>query len=208
MQRQEQLNTLTHGAGILLSLIGLPFLYYLAAGHDFSVAEWFALGIYSVSLLMVYTSSTLYHAWNKQEVKEKLQKFDHVSIYFLIAGTTTFFVLKYTGTFTATVFLSLQWALVLAGTIFKIFYAGRYKLLSTLLYLALGLMVLFISHRLWHNMSAEVLGWIIAGGGFYVSGTLFYMWKKLPYQHAIWHLFVLGGSVSHFLAFAYSISKM
>jgi hemolysin III len=203
-KKQEAANSLTHGAGILLSLIGLPVLYVIAANSSFTFVHWIALTVYAIALLMVYFSSTLYHAWRTPKVKRILKVLDHISIYFLIAGTTSFFVIKYTEALTSTIFLSLQWGLVIAGVIFKLFLTGKFKVLSTLLYLALGLMVLFIIRSLWQNMPAEVFSWIIAGGAFYVSGTVFYLWKKLTYQHAIWHLFVLGGSISHYVALVYS----
>ena len=203
--KQELANSLTHGLGILLSLVGVPLLCWFAIDHALSSLQWFSLAVYGFSLLMVYVNSTFYHALLNKNAKQVFKVLDHISIYFLIAGTTTFFVVRYVESPTSTYFLLAQWSLVAAGTIFKLFFTGRFKLLSTLLYIGLGLMVVFIFQSLWTNMPLTVLTWIIAGGLCYISGTVFYLWKRLYYQHAIWHLFVLGGSISHYVAFFYSI---
>lgn len=204
-RKQELANSLTHGLGILLSLAGVPVLFWIASRQALTDLHWAALVVYGLSLLMVYINSTLYHALWHQTAKRIFKILDHISIYFLIAGTTTFFVLYYTEGTVTSIFLISQWVLVLAGTFFKLFYTGRFKLLSTLLYLGLGLMVLFIIHTLWLSMPAVVFGWILAGGLFYIAGVVFYLWKRLYYQHAIWHLFVLGGSISHYVALLHSL---
>lgn len=204
-RKQELANSLTHGLGILLSLAGVPVLFRIASRQALTNLHWTALVVYGLSLLMVYINSTLYHALWHQTAKRIFKILDHISIYFLIAGTTTFFVLYYTEGTVTTIFLITQWVLVLAGTFFKLFYTGRFKLLSTLLYLGLGLMVLFIIHTLWLNIPPVVFGWILAGGLSYIGGVAFYLWKRLYYQHAIWHLFVLGGSISHYVALLHSL---
>ncbi|WP_017733228.1 PAQR family membrane homeostasis protein TrhA [Nafulsella turpanensis] len=205
-RKQELANSLTHGLGVLLSIAGIVILFSRAASQSISRLDWGALLIYSVSLLMVYVNSTIYHAARSEAAKHLFKVLDHISIYFLIAGTTTFFVVYYTDkSFSTTAFLVAQWLLVLAGTIFKIFFTGRFKVLSTFLYIALGLMVLLIIRTLWLNIPPTIFSWIIAGGIFYISGTIFYLWKKLYYQHAIWHLFVLCGSISHYIALLYSL---
>ena len=204
-RKQELANSITHGLGILLSLVGIPVLFWIASRHALTPLHWSALAVYGFSLLMVYINSTFYHALWHKTAKRIFKILDHISIYFLIAGTTTFFVLRYTGGTVATVFLITQWLLVLAGSFFKLFYTGRFKLLSTFLYLGLGLMVLFIIHTLWLNMPAVVFSWILVGGASYIGGVVFYLWKRLYYQHAIWHLFVLGGSISHYIALVHSL---
>lgn len=207
-RKEELANVITHGLGILLSLTGIFVLGFRAWNDSVSPLEWLTIVVYWVSLLMVYINSTVYHAVRKEAAKRIFKVLDHISIYFLIAGTTSFFVTYYIGGTTALIFLAIQWALVMAGTVFKLFFTGRFKLLSTLLYLGLGLMVVFIIRTLYINMPAEVFGWIVAGGAFYVGGTLFYLWKKLYFQHAIWHLFVLGGSISHYIALLYSFPSI
>lgn len=203
--KQELANSITHGIGILLSLIGIPVLLWTVADYQLSLLSWATLGLYWFSLLMVYINSTFYHALAKQSAKRVFKILDHISIYFLIAATTTFFVLRYVEGTAGIMFTIIQWLLVLAGTVFKIFFTGRFKLLSTFLYLGLGLMVLFIIQLLIVNMPGIVLGWILTGGALYAGGTIFYLWKKLYYQHAIWHLFVLAGSISHYIALLYSL---
>ena len=203
-RKQELANSITHGAGIILSLLGIPLLVWAETDFQLSPRLWITLGIYWVSLIMVYVNSTFYHALSSKSAKRVFKVLDHISIYWLIAGTTTFFVLRYVQGPAGIIFVIFQWILVLAGTLFKIFFTGRFRLVSTFLYIGLGLMVLFISHQLWANMPAPVFAWIWTGGALYATGTIFYLWRKLYYQHAIWHLFVLGGSVSHFIALAYS----
>jgi hemolysin III len=205
--KQELANSITHGLGLILSLAGLPLLLWLAAKEPLATSGWIFLGIYWVSLLMVYANSTFYHGLKSKAAKKIFKVLDHISIYFLIAGTTSFFVIRYVQGSAGSIFLLIQWLLVGAGTIFKIFFTGRFKLLSTLLYLGLGLMALGIIHTLWVNMPVAVFAWILAGGAFYICGTIFYLWKKLYYQHAIWHLFVLGGSISHFIALVNSLGS-
>ena len=203
--KQELANSLTHGFGIILILLGIPVVFWVIADKQLSPASWTTLGIYWFSLLMVYVNSTIYHASRQQEAKKIFKILDHISIYFLIAGTTTYFVLRYVEGSVGMIFVLVQWLLVLAGVLFKIFFTGRFRILSTFLYLGLGLMVLFISQSLWVNMPGNVFAWIWIGGALYAGGTIFYLWKRLYYQHAIWHLFVLGGSISHYIALLYSI---
>lgn len=207
-RKEELANVITHGFGILLSLAGIFILGWRAWNNSTSPLQWLTIVVYWISLLMVYINSTLYHAARKEAAKRIFKILDHISIYFLIAGTTSYFVALYVGGYTAILFLSIQWVLVMAGTIFKLFFTGRFKLLSTLLYMGLGLMVVFIIRTLYINMPAEVFGWIVAGGIFYGAGTLFYLWKRLHFQHAIWHLFVLGGSISHYIALLYSFPSI
>ena len=203
--KQELANSITHGIGILLSLIGIPVVCWMVADYQLSPLSWATLALYWFSLLMVYINSTVYHALRNRSAKKTFKILDHISIYFLIAATTTFFVLHYVEGTAGIIFTIVQWLLVLAGTVFKIFFTGRFKLLSTFLYLGLGLMVLFIIQSLWANMPGVVFGWIIAGGAFYAGGTIFYLWRKPYYHHAIWHLFVLAGSISHYVALLYSL---
>lgn len=207
-RKQELANSITHGAGIILSLIGIPFLCWVVADFQLSALSWTTLGLYWFSLLMVYINSTFYHALKKPEIKKTFKVLDHISIYLLIAATTTFFVLRYVSGSAGIIFVIIQWILVLAGIIFKIFFTGRFKLLSTFLYVGLGLMVLFISQSLWANMPGAVFAWIWTGGALYAAGTVFYLWKKPYFQHAIWHLFVLAGSISHYIALLYSLQPV
>ncbi|MEN7546999.1 hemolysin III family protein [Rapidithrix thailandica] len=198
--KQELANSLTHGLGLLLILGSMPVLFHLAMRASLGLSQWLALVVYELSLLMVYTSSTLYHAVRKEKVKKGLKIWDHISIYFLIAGTTTFFVIQYIQPPVSVYFLWVQWILVIAGMVFKLFYTGKFRVLSTCLYLGLGLSSLGIIRSLWESMPADIFIGAMAGAGFYCAGVVFYLWQRLYYHHAIWHLFVLAGSLCHFLA--------
>ncbi len=203
--KQELANVLSHGIGILFCWIALPILYSLAAQKSVSDFTWLTIVVYGVSLMLVYINSTVYHALVNKQTKAVFQKLDHISIYLLIAGTTSYFVYHYAPKNTALIFIGVQWLLVLGGIIFKIFLTGKFKYLSTFIYLALGLMVVVIIRPMYANLTANVLFWIVSGGFCYVGGTYFYLSKRYYYQHAIWHLFVLGGSISHYIAMLYSL---
>lgn len=205
--KEELANSLTHGVGILLGFIGVPILVSLAVFKGEATHIW-AVSIYSVSLLMVYVVSTLYHSFQHQEVKRVLRVMDHISIYFLIAGSYTPFILIYMNGVSGYWILGLIWAIALAGTLFKIFFTGKFNLLSTLSYLGMGWMALFIGKPIFAHIPFEGFIWLVIGGAAYSLGVIFYLWQKLRYHHAIWHLFVLLGSISHYIAIFYSIHSV
>ena len=150
--------------------------------------------------MMAYAFSTLYHSIPHPPVKAVLRKLDHISIFVLIAGTYTPFVLKYLPNSNGRTLLLVLWALVGLGTLFKVFFTGKFKYLSTAIYLGMGWMLVFVSREFFSQTPPEVIWPLVIGGISYSAGVIFYLWKKLPYHHAIWHLFVLGGSVSHWVA--------
>ncbi|MGH8039736.1 MAG: PAQR family membrane homeostasis protein TrhA [Stenotrophomonas sp.] len=198
--REEIASALTHGLGAVAALAGSAVLITLAAiyGDAWQLASAIVFG---VALLLLYTASTLYHAIQHPIAKGRLKVFDHCAIYLLIAGTYTPFTLIGLrggpwgwGMFTAI------WALALSGVIFKLFFTGRFKLLSTIIYIAMGWMVLVAIKPMWSSIDGWTLGWLFAGGLSYTLGTYFYHRESIPYSHAIWHLFVIGGSVCHFVA--------
>ncbi|MGR3810953.1 PAQR family membrane homeostasis protein TrhA [Jiulongibacter sp. NS-SX5] len=197
---EEILNMLSHGIGALFFLVGVPFLIQKSVANF-----WLLLGviIFGISLLMVYFSSTAYHSVYKLFLKKRLRVFDHISIYFLIAGSFTPFVLAHLQTSLGWSILGIIWLMVLIGGVFKYFFTHRFNVISTLAYVGMGCMALFIITPLSRNISPESLQWLSAGGISYIIGVPFYLWKKLPFNHFIWHLFVLGGSVSHFMAVWY-----
>jgi len=129
-----------------------------------------------------------------------MRMWDHIGIFLLIGGTYTPIVCRYTDTRTAVIFLSVMWTLIAAGSILKIFFTGRYDRLSTFIYLFLGWMVVFIIQPIRAHMPFEIFMWILAGGLAYTLGVVFYKWRNLKYQHSIWHLFVLAGTVLQFIA--------
>lgn len=205
-RKQEIANIITHAAGILFGVVAVPALLYAAVKNQAPAIQLTALAIYCFSLLLVFSTSTIYHSITKPKLKKLWRSIDHIAIFFLIAGSATPIVVRYVPEGTATTFLIIQWSLVLAGTIFKLFFTGKYRLVSTLIYIAMGMLPLIIGAPLWNALPMAVYTAIIVGGAFYLTGTFFYMSKKLTYSHAIWHVFVLGGSIAHFAAIGYTIS--
>ncbi|MHA7130875.1 PAQR family membrane homeostasis protein TrhA [Algoriphagus namhaensis] len=203
--REEKFNALTHGFGLLLALIGSPILLaeaFQRGNFDLNLATI----SFSLGMLMVYASSTFYHLAKDRRLKQKLQKADHISIYFLIAGSYSPMLLAVLPREKALIWLSLLWAFVLVGTIFKVFFIGRFKFVSVGLYLMMGWISVFLLRSMWQNLSGEILTWIALGGLGYTAGVYFYINSKRLYFHAIWHLFVLVGTASHFIAIARIIS--
>ena len=197
--REEFANALTHGLGATAALAGGAVLITLAAlyGDGWQLASAIVFG---TSLLLLYLASTLYHAVQHPVVKGRLKVFDHCAIYLLIAGTyTPFTLIGLRGPWGWSLFAAI-WSLALAGVVFKLFYTGRFKLLSTGIYIAMGWLVIVAIKPLLGALDGWTLGWMFAGGAFYTLGTVFYHRPSLPYSHAIWHLFVLGGSVCHYVA--------
>lgn len=202
--KEELANSLTHGLGVVLGIIGIPILIVYAIQHGEGLYLW-GVSIFSFSLLLLYLSSTLYHSIQHPEIKPVLRIFDHIGIYFLIAGTYTPFIFFFVNNQTGHLFLGLLWGCALLGSILKIFFTGRFDLLSTIIYLMMGWTIVFIARPIFTAMSSEGILWVSLGGAFYTLGVIFYRWKKLPYSHAIWHLFVLGGTGSHYVAILYSL---
>ncbi|MCX6951037.1 MAG: hemolysin III family protein, partial [Verrucomicrobia bacterium] len=156
--------------------------------------------IFGVTLVLLYTSSTLYHCFRDEATKRLLRKFDHASIFLLIAGSyTPFLLVNLRGPWGWSLF-GVIWALAVAGVALKFWFTGRFRLGSTLLYVGMGWLVLLALRPMQAAMPASALWLLVAGGVSYTAGTVFYLWKRLPYHHAVWHLFVLGGSVCHFFA--------
>ncbi len=196
--RLEIANSITHGIGIIFGIAALPVLSSLAATKNNLVAV-VGASVYAFSFLLLFSFSTLYHAFQNQRVKQVLRVFDHISIFFLIAGTYTPFLLNYMFDTTGFVLLSILWGLTLAGIIFKIFFTGRFNFVSTLIYLAMGWILIFSGPQFFKAVPWSVLYMIIAGGALYTIGALFYLWHKLYYHHVIWHLFVLAAAVCHYV---------
>jgi hemolysin III len=202
--RRELANTLTHFAGLVIFLAMIPFLLIKGWQPDNRALFW-TLPVFAFGLMMVYSSSTLYHFATKPALKFKLRIWDHISIYFLIGGSYTPLVVKYLSPDYSSIFLLALWGLIAVGVIFKLFFTGKYDMISTLSYLALGWMALFIIKPIVANAPTEVLYLIVAGGLSYSIGVIFYKWKGLFYHHAIWHVFVLGGSLNHFMAVRFAL---
>ncbi|MCE5286731.1 MAG: hemolysin III family protein [Pelosinus sp.] len=201
---EERLNALTHGIGASLSLIGLLALVisaYLYGG----IWHLVSFSIYGTSLFLLYLASTLYHSFTNERLKYIFKIFDHAAIYLLIAGTYTPFALVLLhGTLGWTVF-GVIWGLALIGIVFQVFFVKRFKILSTLCYLFMGWFIVVCIKPLANTLPAMGLSWLVIGGLFYTVGAVFYLWKRIPYNHAIWHLFVIAGSACHFITVSYYI---
>lgn len=197
--REELANALTHGVGALLSVAGLAVLTTSASIRS-DVWAVTATAIFGATLVLLYTASTLYHALRGEELKRLLRKFDHASIFLLIAGTyTPFLLVNLRGAWGWSLF-GVIWGLAIVGVAVKFWFAGQFRVASTLLYLAMGWLVVVALRPMLLAVPRNGLWLLLAGGLCYTVGTVFYLWKRLPYHHALWHLFVLGGSVCHFFA--------
>ncbi|BDU17743.1 PAQR family membrane homeostasis protein TrhA [Lysobacter auxotrophicus] len=197
--REEFVNALTHGLGATAALAGGAVLITLAAlfGDGWQLGSAIVFGI---CLLALYLASTLYHAIQHPVAKARLKVVDHCAIYLLIAGTyTPFTLIGLRGPWGWGLFAAI-WTLAFAGVVFKLFFTGRFKLLSTGIYIAMGWLVLVAIKPLIGALDGWTIGWLFGGGLFYTLGTVFYHRPSLPYSHAIWHLFVVAGSVCHYVA--------
>lgn len=197
--RLEIANSITHGIGIIFGIAALPVLSAIAANKDHSIAV-VGAAIFGFSFLLVFTFSTLYHAFQNPAVKKVLHVFDHISIYFLIAGTYTPFLLNYMMNATGITMLSVLWGLTIIGTLFKVFYTGRFNFISTIVYIGMGWILVFSGRQFFEAVPMPVLTMIIIGGVLYTFGTIFYLWEKMYYHHVIWHLFVLAAAICHYVA--------
>ncbi len=196
---EEQLNILSHGLGFLLSIPASVFVILKASLHG-DAWQIVSVSIYAASMMMLYLASTLYHSAKNPEKRHKLNVFDHASIYLLIAGTyTPFLLVTLRGAWGWSLF-GVIWAAAIGGVIFKLFYTGRFNIISTVAYVVMGSIVLVAIKPLVANLSLPGLYWLLAGGVSYIIGAVLYLQHKMPYHHAIFHLFVLGGSVCHYIA--------
>ncbi len=197
---EELFNSITHGCGTLLSIAALVILTVISVHHGY-VRMVVATAIYGSTLIILYLASTLYHIANKPSLKAKAKILDHASIFLLIAGTyTPFTLITLQGAWGWSLF-GCTWGIALAGIIFKIFFTGRYEKLSLILYLVMGWIVVIAIHPLVQHLQPKGIFLLLCGGLFYTVGTIFYIKdEKYKFSHAIWHLFVLAGSICHFFA--------
>jgi len=196
-KKEEILNTGSHALGILLGIVGTFLL--LQQNTDKSAFAITGIVIYSFSIVLLYTASTAYHAIANPTLKKKFRILDHISIYFLIAGTYTPVALITLVEGNGWLIFYIVWGIALLGTILKLFFTGKYEILSLLLYLIMGWLIVFDFQNLLASTSSLGINLLMLGGAFYTVGILFYAIRKIPYNHFIWHLFVLGGSISHWL---------
>jgi hemolysin III len=197
--RLEIANSISHGIGIIFGIAALPVLSALAANKDNTIAV-VGAAVYGFCFLLLFSFSTLYHAFQHPKAKKVMHVFDHISIYFLIAGTYTPFLLNYMLNATGITMLCVLWGLTILGILFKLFFTGRFNFLSTLVYVGMGWILVFSGKEFFTAIPWPVLIMIIIGGVLYTLGTIFYLWEKLYYHHVIWHLFVLAAAVCHYVA--------
>ena len=197
--REELANAISHGIGIALGITGLVLLVVRAAlyGDTWQVVSF---SVYGTSLILLYLASTLYHGVQHQRAKEILRIFDHAAIYLLIAGSyTPFLLVSLRGPWGWSLF-GVIWGLAVTGIIFKLIFGPKYEIVSTIFYLLMGWVVVIAIKPLIAALPPAGLAWLIAGGLAYTLGVIFFAWEKLPFHHAIWHGFVLLGSIFHFFA--------
>lgn len=198
-KREEIANAITHGIGALLSLAGLVLLIVFSSikGTAWHVV---AFTIYGVSMLLLYACSTLVHSFKEGKVKDLFEFFDHSSIYIYIAGTyTPFMLVAIRGTLGWSLF-GIVWGIALFGVLFKAFFVKKFLFMSTIFYLIMGWLIVIAWGPLTAAVPSTGIVLLVTGGILYSLGTVFYVWRAFPYHHAVWHLFVLAGSITHFFA--------
>ena len=196
---EEKFNIISHGIGVVLSLIAFPFLIYKAfKTNDLLVVLSFV--IYGLSMIVLYTASTLFHMAVHKKFRHYLNIFDHASIYVLIAGTYAPVALVVLQGSVGWLLFGLSWVFAILGVFYKVYFIGKYRLLSILSYLAMGWMIVLAINPLLQNLSPEGIKLLLFGGIFYSIGAIFFIFKHVPYNHAIFHVFVLLGSLCHFIA--------
>ena len=195
---EERLNFLSHGAGAALALIAGIFL--IIKGAYLPAGQWFGLWVYALSMVLLFSASALYHMAVTADRRYFYKKLDHTAIYYLIAGTYTPFLTIALPTAKAHYLLIALWVIAIIGTLFKLIFIHSFQKISLFAYLAMGWLALLVIDDMQRFLSAQALTWLIAGGISYTVGALFYALKRVRYAHAIWHIFVLIGAGSHFLA--------
>ncbi|GGB06154.1 PAQR family membrane homeostasis protein TrhA [Puia dinghuensis] len=198
-RKQEIVNGLTHATGVLFGLTGLPLLPGIATAHG-NTAGVIGSCVYGICFLLLFASSTVYHLTNSPRKKRVFKIFDHIGIYFFIAGTYTPFLLVYMHNSFGMTLLIILWSLTVAGTLFKAWFTGKFEIISTLIYLAMGWIMVVGGRKFFDVLPHEVLVFIFAGAALYTIGVFFYLWDKYQYTHAVWHGFVLTAAICHYVA--------
>ena len=194
---EERANVLTHFPGVVFGIIGV----YLALSSNAANYQAWSVAVFFLTCIVLYASSTLYHLVKAKKQKLLFKKLDHISIYLLIAGTFTPFCWGVLGNEAIGKNLLIAvWAIAALGTIFKIFFTGRFEFISLLSYLSMGWLGYLMFGRLGEVMGNQAVNYMLCGGLCYTGGVAFYLMRKLKYHHAIWHIFVLGGSAFHAVA--------
>lgn len=202
--KEEKLNIISHAVGCILSIIALVALVIHSSLHG-DILHIVSFGTFGVSLIILYAASTFYHKATEPTLRNRLRIIDHASIYVLIAGTYTPFALVTLQGRTGWMIFATAWGLALIGIVLKLFMTGKYNLISTLMYVFMGWIIVFAIQPLISNLPYAGFMWLLAGGIAYTMGAVLYCIKKLKFNHAIFHFFVLIGSFSHFVAVFYYV---
>ncbi len=204
---EEIANSVTHGIGLLLSVAGLVILVVLASKYG-DIRRVACFSIYGSTLVILYAASTLYHSFPLGRTKNIFRIIDHSAIYILIAGSyTPFALISLRGAWGWALF-GVIWALALTGIVFKVFFVKRFFVVSTIIYLMMGWLAVIAVRPFINSIPFKGLVWLIAGGLFYSLGVIFHIFHKLPFNHTIWHLFVLAGSICHYFAILFYVLPM
>ena len=202
--KEEKINIISHAIGFLFSIVAL-FLLVIKATTFGNVLNIVSVSIYGLSLIVLYAASTLYHSAKQPKLRKRFKIFDHSAIYVLIAGTYTPFTLITLNSTKGWVIFSISWGMAIVGIILKLFFTGKFKLVSTLLYIFMGWMIVFAIKPLIVSLPSDGLYWLVAGGVFYTIGAVLYSIKAIKFNHAIFHIFVLMGSFCHFYSVLYYV---
>ncbi|NJW51538.1 PAQR family membrane homeostasis protein TrhA [Salinimicrobium oceani] len=196
---EENLNIISHALGLVLSIVGSFFLLLRALALN-DLGLFLSFLAFGLSLVLLYLASTLYHSTRDLRKRYALEIFDHIAIFILIAGSYTPFAVVTLNGPTGWIIFGVVWGIAILGTIIKLFFTGRFKIVSTLLYVGMGWVIIFAIEPLQENLSSPGLWWLFSGGLAYTLGALVYSISKIKFNHAIFHLFVLAGSYCHFMA--------
>ena len=195
-KQEELLNVITHGLGIPFSAIGLIL---LLVNYNSDLVNMAYVIIYGLSMLLLFSASTIYHYATEPKYKTALRKLDHISIYALIAGTYTPICMSVLKDSRGVLLFILVWSVAAFGLILKLFFTGKFEKISLLLYLVMGWLIVIDIQQLYESISSQALTYLILGGVCYTGGIVFYVMHKLKFHHVIWHVFVLLGALFHFL---------
>ncbi|MBD3223482.1 MAG: hemolysin III family protein [Caldithrix sp.] len=202
--REEIFNSISHGMGVLLSIAGLAVLIVMAVSRG---TVWHVIGfaVFGSTLIILYLFSTLYHSFRSPRLKNLFARLDHAAIFILIAGTYTPFTLTtLRGSLGWTIF-AVIWTLAIFGVVLRSIYLRRFRKLSVVLYVGMGWLVVFALREIFIHLPLQSFIFLLTGGLFYTIGVIFYAWRRLPFNHAIWHVFVLLGSIFHFFSVLQSL---
>lgn len=203
-EQEERLNIWTHAFGMVMSCIALVFLLVRAISLG-TTSHIISFAIFGISFIILYAASTFYHKATEPKKRTQLRVFDHAAIFVMIAGSYTPFTVNVLENNSSLIFTTIVWTVAIIGIILKIFFTGKFNILSTIMYVGMGWIAVFAAGQLMANLSSAGLTWLLAGGIAYTIGAVLYSIKKIKFNHAIFHVFVLIGSFCHFMAVYFHI---